>query len=165
MKAYLSADRPQLEATLKQLEEDRIYWEGERARLRGLPLARIEREVGDIQDIRAELNDLITVIECAARNHISSAQIEQLCLIYTRRGWTKQNRQIETILKQTNAAPTIRKHIEAELLTLPEIRLEIETAMPKVSSTPTRWRYNRAMTLQSNIKEGIAGLERILENK
>ncbi len=39
---------------------------------------------------------------------------------------------------------------------------EIELAMPKVTSTPTRWRYDRATALENNIQQGIKELQSIV---
>jgi hypothetical protein len=166
VRSFLKEDRPRLAATLKQLDEDQQYWEQQRARLRGLPLARIAREREDLQEIRAELKDLADLIEYATNDQLSRAQIGQLCRIYTRQDWPKQNQLIGELLSNagSHVERIIREHIERERQALPEIRAEIELAMPKVSSTATRWRYNRAVALEKSIQRGIRGLEDIVSD-
>jgi hypothetical protein len=163
LRSFLKEDRPQLAATLTQLDEDQQYWEQQRARLRGLPLARIAREREDIQEIRAELNDLADLIECGTKEQLSGEQISRLCRIYTRRDWPRQNQLIGNLLEKSGprGASVIGEHIQRERQALPEIRAEIELAMPKVSSTPTKWRYDRAVALEKHIQRTIQELERI----
>jgi len=164
LRSFLKEDRPQLAATLAQLDEDQQYWEQQRARLRGLPLARIAREREDLQEIRDELKDLADLIECGTEDQVSGEQIGRLCRIFTRRNWPKQNQLVRDLLERSvpRGARLIRAHIQRERQTLPEIRAEIELAMPKVSSTPTKWRYDRAVTLETNVRRGIQRLETIL---
>ena len=165
LRAFIKQDRPKLAAMLAQLDEDQQYWEQQRARLRGLPLARIAREREDLQEIRAELNDLANLIEYAARDRLTDKQVGELCQIYTRRDWPRQNQLVRDLLEKSGprAAPLIRAHIQRERKALPEIRAEIELAMPKVSSTTTKWRYNRAVTLEKSIQRGIKELEEITD--
>jgi hypothetical protein len=164
VRSFLKEDRPKLADTLKQLDEDQQYWEQQRARLRGLPLARIAREREDLQTIRAELDDMAHVIDGAARDRLSPDQIKRLCRIYTQRGWPAQNRLIGDLLEQTGARGQriILEHIHEERQALPEIRAAIELAMPKVSSTATRWRYERAVTLETSIRQGIRELDALV---
>lgn len=149
LRAFLEDDRKELAGALAQLDTDQQYWEQQRARLRGLPLARIAREREDIQDIRSELKEMADLIECASAKTLSRKQIGRVCHIYTRRGWPKQNELIRQLLRRAGSAavPIVREHIQKEKETLPAIRAEIELAMPKVTSTPTRWRYDRAMAV------------------
>ncbi len=160
LRTFLQKDSEGLARALEQLETDRKYWEQQRARLRGLPLARIAREREDIQAIRAELKDIAVLIECALGDRLSQEQIGRLCRVYTRRSWPRQNQLISGLLKRsgTNAARIIREHIAQEKQALPEIRSIIELAVPKVSSTPTKWRYDRAIALDRSIRGGIRGL-------
>lgn len=164
LRSFLKEDRPKLAASLAQLDEDQQYWEQQRARLRGLPLARIAREREDIQEIRAELKDLADLIEYATEDRLSGQQIAQLCRIFTRRDWPKQNQLVRDLLANSGprGKPIIRDHIQHERQALPEIRAEIELAMPKVSSTPTKWRYDRAVVLERSIRQGIHVLETVL---
>ena len=165
LRAFLAADEPSLAEALAKLKTEEEHWSQQRPRLRGLPLARIAREREDIQEIRAELKDLADLIDCATRDRLSGEQISRLCRIRTRRGWPRQNQWIGELLKRsgTGAAPVIREHIQREKQALGEIRSVIELAMPKVSSTPTRWRYNRAVRLDKNIRQGIRELQGIAQ--
>ena len=61
----------------------------------------------------------------------------------------------------SRGAPVIREHTQRERKALPGIRAEIELAMPKVSSTPTKWRYDRAVALENGIERGVRELEEI----
>jgi len=165
LKAFLEADSRDLAAAIAKLDEDRKYWEPQRARLRGLPLARISREREDTQSIRTELRDLAAVIEYGLADRLSAEQVGRLCRVYTHRGWPAQRRTIADVLRTAcpRAAPTIRDHIKQAARELPELQAVIERAMPKVSSTPTRWRYERAVALRGNIRQGIEGLEGALK--
>ena len=165
LKAFLEADSRDLAAAIAKLDEDQKHWEPQRARLRGLPLARIGREREDIRSIRTELRDLAAVIEYRLADRLSAEQVGRLCRVYTHRSWPAQNRWIAEILKDAGpgAAPTIRDHIKRTARELPELQAVIELAMPKVSSTPTRWRYERAVALRGNIRRGIKGLEGVVE--
>ena len=161
VRAFLAEDSKALAAALAKLDEDEKYWEQQRARLRGLPLAVIAREREDIQDIRAELKELADLVEYAGQDRLSREQIGRLCRIYTRRGWLGQSPSIAGLLKRAGAgaAPAIREHIQQEKQALPEIHAVIELAMPKVSSTATKWRYDRAVVLKGAIRRGIKELE------
>jgi len=166
LRAFIKQDRPKLAAMLAELDEDQQYWEQQRARLRGLPLARIAREREDLQEIRSELNDLADLIEYATRDQFSREQIGEFCRIYTRRDWPRQNQLIADLLKKSGsrAAPILREHIQHERRALPEIRAEIELAMPKVSSTATKWRYDRAFALERSIRHGVKDLDEIADS-
>jgi hypothetical protein len=164
LRAFMKEDEPLLARALAKLKTDEEHWSQQRARLRGLPLARIAREREDIQAIRVELKDLADLIDCATRDRLSGEQISRLCRICTQRGWPGQNQLIGELLKRSGAiaAPIIREHIKREKQALGEIRSVIELAMPKVSSTPTRWRYERAVALDKNIRKGIKELQSIV---
>ena len=122
LRAFLAADKPVLAKALAQLAKDEAYWAEQRARLRGLPLARIAREKEDIQAIRAELSDLADILECSAAEPLSREQIEFLCRIATRRDWPAQNRAAAELLKRVGARaePIIREHIQRGRLHNPD---------------------------------------------
>jgi hypothetical protein len=167
VRAFLKEDGKQLTRALAQLDEDQQYWEQQRARLRGLPLARIARERADIQDIRAELEEMADLIQCAAAKRLSRQQIGRLCDIYTRRGWPTQNELIRELLATSgdSANAIVREHVAEQQAALPAIQAEIELAMPKVTSTPTKWRYDRAVAVDQNIRQGIKELQSLTATK
>ena len=167
LRAFLEEDRKELADALAQLDTDEKYWNEQRARLKGLPLARIAREREDIQQIREELKELADLIDCASKDRPTREQIGRLCRICTRHGWPAQKELAHEVLKRcgTDAAPVLREHIEKEQAALPEIVAEIELAMSNTSSTATKWRYDRARTLEKNMRQGIRELESIMKTE
>ncbi len=163
LRAFIKADEKTLADALAVLDTEKAYWEPQRARLRGAPLARNAQEREDIQRIRAELADLAYLIECAAEDRLSPEQLGGLCRVYTRRGWAAQNALIRDLLTKAGppAAPVIREHIGKEKQALPAIVADIELYMGNVSKSRVRWRYNRLLALDANIRQGIRGLESI----
>jgi len=164
LQGFLKEDRTRLAAGLEHLAQEQKYWEQQRARLRGGPLARIAREREDLPKIRAELQDIALLIECAAADKLGTKQLGGLCEIFTRRGWPKQNELILDLLERSGdaAASIIRKHIQREQQALPELEVIINHGMTKPSSTATKEGYDRAMALKRNILQGIDELERML---
>jgi hypothetical protein len=123
LKDVIKEDKRILARHLAQLDKDQEYWEQQRARLRGGPLASIARQREDLPRIRAELADMVLLLECEAAVRLSVRQLGHLCEVYTRRDWPRQKARILERLKQAGPAvvSVIRKHIAAERRALPAI--------------------------------------------
>ncbi len=167
LRAFLAEDKKTLAALMKQLDEDYAYWETQRARVRGLPMARTAREKEDVQDIRLELSQLADLIEAASMKKLSRQQAARLLELCTRRNWPTQNQLVVEILQDApfDVSKLVEDHIAKEQAAMPTIQEEIDTAMPKTTSTGTRWRYERAVALRKSIHRGIISLETLFGEK
>jgi len=165
LRAFLEEDRSGLAAALKRLDEEQAYWDQQRARLRGGPLARIAFERKDLPRYRAELEDIVLLLECIATGTPAVEQLPRLCEVYTRRAWPRQNRIILALLEHAGeaAGPVIREHIEKERRFLPELAPAIDLGMVKPASPAKKEAYDRARALKANILRGIVDLDGVRE--
>jgi len=165
LRAFLQADAKTLADRIAELDKEHEYWMTQRARTRTLPVARVAVERKDTLKIHAELKDITDLIDCASRDRLSKDDIRLLCRIYTRRGWPAQNALISDLLKRqgATAAGVINDHIRIEKAALPALVADVEKYMYGGGKDRVIWVYDRAFALQTNVQQGIAGLEALVK--
>jgi hypothetical protein len=162
IRALLKEDKPGLTEALAQLDKDEAHWKTQNSRHAAWPLNQIPLRRVDMPRLRAELDDLATLIECADRDNLSKEQIGALCRIYTRRGWTPQMAVIEDMLKRNGAGavPVVQEHIRSEKAALPAA---VERIMGNSVKERYTLHYDRARGVEANLRQGIAGLQSIVQ--
>jgi len=163
IRRFQEADREVLAEALADLDKQEAFWKTQWARKASGPLAGIAKERDDLPRVRAELEELAGLIEAAAADRPSDAQLAGLCRTYTRHDWPAQKALIRGILKraQPRSAAVIRKHIRAERDALPEIVSQMNKLMGGTVVPRVRIPYDRWKALAKCIRAGIAELERL----
>jgi len=167
LRGFLKDDRRTLAAALAELDKEEEFWKPQWSRKSSMPLARIAREREDLPEIRAELNDLADLIECATRDRWTPAQIAVLCRVYTRRGWPTQRALLGDLLGRAgpDAVPAIREHIRQEKEALPGVAEDVHRFMSDSAKIRVKWRYDRASGLMRSIQSGIEGLQQLIPDE
>jgi hypothetical protein len=165
IRTFLEEDKPGLAETLAQLDKDEAHWKTQWSRAAAWPLNQIPLRREDLPRLRAELQDLATLIECADRDNLSKEQIGALCRIYTRHGWTSQMALIEDMLKrdEADAVPVIQEHIRNEKAALPAAVAAVEHHMSNSVRERVKLHYDRARAAEANLRQGIDGLQSIVQ--
>ncbi len=163
MRAFLDGHRQALADALAKLDAEEEFWKPQWSRKSMLPLARIAQEREDIRRIGEELADLADLIEFAAADQLTAEQAGVLCRVITRRGWPAQRTAAAERLQRAGPAtlPVIQAHVQSEREALPDVIAEIERTMSDSVKIRVEWRYDRAVALEANLRQGIAALEEI----
>ncbi len=165
IRAFLDEDKPALAQALTELDEYEAHWRTQHSRASMWPLNQIPMRREDLPGVRAELEDLVTLIECAGRDDLSKEQIGELCRIYTRRGWTSQMAAMEEMLRRNraNAVPVIQEHLGKEMAALSGVEAEIKSLMVNTVRQRVVLHYDRARVAETNLRQGIEGLESTIQ--
>jgi len=165
IRRFIPADRAYFDERMAALDAEEAHCRATQRFGRGLEgsLIRLDLARADVKDDYAALADLAAVIEAAGAPKLSKAAAADLCRIYTRRGWARQNEAIAAALPKAGAG--VGGVIGEQIALAEAARAEATAAKLSYLSNSVKsrykWRYDRARALEGNLTRGIAELKKI----